>query len=65
MKIELELKINGDGRKFLNFWNHVNGDDVVCEIVDGKLISDNGDGPEITFQEFVEQVDDKTKTWKL
>ncbi len=36
---ELELKINGEGdnRKFLNYWDSVHGQDVCCEIKDGKL----------------------------
>ena len=38
-KYELELKLNGegDGRKFLNYWDFKYGQDVCCEIKDGKI----------------------------
>lgn len=59
MKIEgkynLELNFPGDGRVFLNFWDHVHGEDVVAELMDGKLIA-SGSGREISFDQFVESV---------
>jgi hypothetical protein len=59
-KVDLELHSVCDGRVFLNFWNYYIGDDVVCEIVDGKLIQDVEDNPtEISFFDFLKQVDDK------
>jgi hypothetical protein len=61
MKVPIELNMP-DTRMFLNFWNWDNGDDVVCEIKDGKLIliKYDQDGKvlerEITLQEFCEMV---------
>lgn len=62
MKIQIELNLPGNGQ-FLNYWNNINGDDVVCEIVDGKLLTigydEKGDElprTEITVSQFVEKV---------
>ena len=62
MKIQIELNLPGDGRRFLNFWNH-EGSDVVAEIRDGRLFlsdfdEDGNELPEIeiTFLEFLERV---------
>lgn len=62
MKIKIELNLIDD-RAFLNFWNWYNGDDVVCQIVDGKLMLNKYDEDanelppkEITFPEFIEMV---------
>ena len=62
MKIKLELNLPDD-RAFLNFWNWHNGDDVVCQIVDGKLMLNKYDEDanelppkEITIVEFIEMV---------
>lgn len=60
-KIKLEIILNENGVTFLNFWNWYNGDDVVTEIVDGKIIDDNGHGKEITLQEFIDRVREKNK----
>jgi hypothetical protein len=67
MKIKLELNIPDD-RKFLNFWDWKNGNDVVCEIIDGKLMlsqsDDSGESlppKEITLKEFVERVEKVTQ----
>lgn len=37
LKINLELHVVGDGRTFLNYWNHRNGEDVIAQVKDGKL----------------------------
>ncbi len=37
LKINLELHVVGDGRTFLNYWNHRNGEDVITQVKDGKL----------------------------
>ena len=62
MKAPIELNIPDD-RMFLNFWNWNNGDDVVCEIKDGKLFLNKYDDnqnelpeKEITLIEFCEMV---------
>lgn len=57
MKVNLELNIP-DERLFLNFWNWSNGDDVVCQIKDGKLYLHelNDTEREITLSEFCEMV---------
>jgi len=60
-KIKLELVVNEDGRTFLNYWNWYNGDDVVTQIKDGKIIDDNGEGKEISLQEFINQVNTRVK----
>lgn len=66
MKIELELNIPDD-RTFLNFWNSYNGDDVVCQVIDGKLMlsqyNENGDllDKEISLTEFLEMVKSKVE----
>lgn len=60
LKIELELHVFGDGRTFLNFWNHQNGDDVIAELRDGKLYMDIDDVEfEVPFQKFVDDVKGK------
>ncbi len=65
VKAEIELVINSNGVKFLNYWNYINGDDVTCEIVDDKLILTEFDENsieterEITFFEFVKMVEER------
>lgn len=54
MKHQLELNCLDDGRKFLNYWDAMHGNDVVCEIVDGKLMLED---EEISLQEFIERVE--------
>lgn len=58
MKCNLELNVVGKQR-FLNFWDAMHGNDVVCEIVDGKLLLSLGDEKpkKITLQEFIERVE--------
>lgn len=53
MKHSLELNCPDD-RKFLNYWDLMHGNDVVCEIIDGKLMLDD---KEITLSEFIELVE--------
>jgi hypothetical protein len=52
MKIPLELNVTDSGI-YLNYWNSMSGDDVVCQIEDGKLIEND---IEISFAEFVTKV---------
>lgn len=61
LKINLEIHAVGDGRTFLNFWNWMNGDDVVAELKDGKLITtdENGVESEISLQDFIDKVKSK------
>lgn len=54
MKYRLELNCPDD-RKFLNYWDSIHGNDVVCEIIDGKLMLDEN---EITLAEFIELVEE-------
>ena len=57
LKINLELHVVGDGRTFLNFWNYINGEDVIAEIKDGKLYMDiNQTETEVTLQKFIDDV---------
>lgn len=62
MKVSLELNLPDD-RVFLNFWNWYNGDDVVCQVIDGKLMlsqfDENGNelpAKEITLDQFIKMV---------
>jgi len=56
---ELELRIYDDGTGNLNFWNIINGNDVVADISkDNKL---SIDGEEITFSDYVERVKESVK----
>ncbi len=60
LKIELELHVVGDGRTFLNFWNHLTGDDVTTEIIDGKLHLDMDQIKKvIELNEFIQMVTSK------
>lgn len=60
-KAEIELHSPGDGRLFLNYWDHNYGDDVVCEVVNGRVMLEYYDEEgitraESTLQEFLEKV---------
>ncbi len=64
MKIKIEYNLPGDERKFLNFWNSINGDDVTVEIKNDKLYLDQDDDnsdelpeKEITYKEYFELVE--------
>jgi hypothetical protein len=57
MKHTLELNCPDD-RKFLNYWDSISGNDVVCEIVDGKLMLNE---EEITLAKFVELVEQSSQ----
>lgn len=62
MTFDLELKIvkkvNGDEDIYLNFWNSLKGQDVVCKIVDNKLylVDFDQDEPEITLKDFIDKI---------
>lgn len=57
MKIKLELNIPDD-RIFLNFWDWNRGMDVVCEVIDGKLVHE---GQEISLSWFIVKVKEIAK----
>lgn len=57
MKHTIELNCP-DERKFLNYWDSISGNDVVCEIVDGKLLLDK---EEITLAKFIELVEQSSQ----
>jgi len=66
MKIELELVINEkpDGRIFLNCWDFQHGNDICCQIIDGKLFKSEYDEKgnelprkEISLSEFINLVE--------
>jgi len=70
MKIKLELVVHEepDGRKFLNFWDFRQGNDVCCQIIDGKLFKSEYDEEgnslpkkEITLTEFISSVEESAK----
>lgn len=59
-KIDIELNFVGDGRLFLNFWNYMNGEDVIAEVKDGKLFVDINDvETEVSLQQFIDDVKSK------
>ena len=67
MKHTLELNCPDD-RKFLNYWDSISGNDVVCEIVDGKLFLNTIEDDtslvireEITFARFIELVEQSSQ----
>ncbi len=70
-KHRLELNYPGDGRLFLNYWDWAHGNDVCCEVVDGRLMKPNYDGDgelpstEITFNEFLALVEESIQKIKL
>jgi len=53
LKINLEILIVGDGRRFLNFWDYRSGDDVVAELKNGMLYQEE---KLISLNEFIDQV---------
>lgn len=56
LKIDLELHVVGDGRTYLNFWNHTNGEDVIAEVKQGKLFMDieGKEDVEVSLQQFID-----------
>lgn len=55
LKIDIELHIVGDGRTYLNFWNHTNGEDVIAEVKRGKLFMDvEEEEIEVSLQQFID-----------
>jgi hypothetical protein len=60
-RYDLQLNFPGDGRCFLNFWDHERGNDVIAEIIDRQMIL-NIDGGEIErptdIFEFIQRVKD-------
>lgn len=55
MKITLELNLVEPGVEFLNYWDSIGGNDVVAQIIDGKLWmeepSEEGDVDELPLRE--------------
>jgi len=67
-KHQLEINYPGDGRVFLNYWDWSHGNDVCCQIVDGKLMKSVYDPTgnelpdlEISFSQFLALVEDSIK----
>lgn len=65
MREKLEIIFNQDDTMFLNFWDWVHGNDVCCEIKDGKIYlwqyDENGEqlpNKAIGFMEFLALVKD-------
>lgn len=66
MRVEFELIVNEnpDGRKFLNYWDYLKGDDICCEIIDGKLFKSEYDDDgnilpkkEISFPDYIKLIE--------
>src|SRR5689334_13610823 len=53
----IEIKFVHD-KIFLNYWDILHGRDIVCEVLDGKLIyhDEKGFNPEISLLDFIEGV---------
>lgn len=56
-KYKLEINFVGDGRVFLNYWDYMFGQDVVAEIRDGKLYQGEEYEEEISFPEYLKQLE--------
>ena len=58
-KLNLEIWSPGDGRMFLNYWDYQYGNDVNAQLIDGKIMLDNGDNPstEISLTDFISRVE--------
>ena len=66
MKYKIELNCIGSTR-FLNYWDSIGANDVICEIVGGQLLlvpSGNDPKKMITFQEFLTLVETSNGTLK-
>jgi hypothetical protein len=65
-KISIEYLVVGDGRKLVNYWDFRYGNDVCCEVVDGKLLKSEYDqlgnempAKEISFQDFLNLIEER------
>lgn len=59
LKLDLELHVVGDGRRFLNYWDYMYGNDVVAEIIDGNLVMEEGESTKkVTLNEFIQKIID-------
>jgi len=65
MKAKIEINFP-DERIFLNYWNALDGDDVICEIVNDKLMLNQRDeesnelpAKEISIVEFIGMIKDR------
>jgi len=63
MKAKIEIYINSDDEIFLNYWDSIYGNDIVCHIIDGKIIHHDVDvcglhhrSKEITIMDFIKMV---------
>jgi hypothetical protein len=63
MQGEIELIINEKNEHFLTYWDWKHGNDICCQLIDGKLLKDEYDEnsnelppKEITLSEFIELI---------
>lgn len=60
LKVQIELRIVGDGRVYLNFWNWRNGEDVIAEVKNGHLFMDiDKVETEVSLQRFIDDIKSK------
>jgi hypothetical protein len=59
LRIDVEISVEDD-KKYLNFWDYINGNDVTAELVQNKLYQDD---KEITLQQFVDKVVEEVNKW--
>lgn len=60
LKVQIELRIVGDGRVYLNFWNWRNGEDVIAKVKNGHLFMDiDKVETEVSLQRFIDDIKSK------
>lgn len=60
LNVQIELRIVGDGRVYLNFWNWRNGEDVIAEVKNGHLFMDiDKVETEVSLQRFIDDIKSK------
>lgn len=63
LKLNVEIHVVGDGTTYINYWNSINGDDVVAELRNGKLYWDVNDVEfECSIQDFIGRVKESYKS---
>ena len=60
LKFNIEVNFPGDGRLFLNFWDSLNGNDIIAELKNGELYYRNG--KKIELNKFLNRIRLKVKS---
>lgn len=64
MKARLELNICDNGQIYLNYWDWKAGKDIICEVIEDKIIHEHEvdsieQKDEVTIGEFIKMVKSK------